>query len=90
MFVPVLGIVMTDYFLIRKRTMELDELDRPEGPYWYFKGVNRAAILAWIAGFGVFQGLAALHSPLGSSLPSILAAGIVYYLCMFRRTHAQG
>jgi putative hydroxymethylpyrimidine transporter CytX len=89
MFVPVLGIVMTDYFLIRKRTMEIDELDRPEGPYWYFKGVNRAAILSWIAGFGVFQGLAAIQSPLGSSLPSILAAGIVYYLCMFRSTRYQ-
>ena len=85
MFVPVLGIVMTDYFLLRKRAMQTEELDRPEGPYWYFKGVNRAAILAWIAGFGAFQGLAAMGSPLGSSIPSILAAGVVYYLFMSRK-----
>jgi putative hydroxymethylpyrimidine transporter CytX len=85
MFVPVLGIVMTDYFLINKRQMKTDALTRPHGPYWYFKGVNRAAMVSWIAGFGIFQGLAALESPLGSSLPSILAAGIVYYLCMIRQ-----
>ena len=85
MFIPLLGIVLTDYFLLRKRDMDTDALDRKDGKYWYFKGVNGAALLAWISGFAAFQTLSALKSPLGASLPSIAVAGIVYWICMRKR-----
>ena len=82
MLVPILGIILTDYFLLNKRTMNTGALNDTAGPYWYFKGVNRAALAAWIIGFAVFQILAAIKSPLGSSLPSIATAGIIYWLFM--------
>ena len=82
MFIPLLGIVLTDYFLLRKRAIDTEALNQINGKYWYFKGINRAALVAWISGFAAFQILSALKSPLGASLPSIAAAGIIYWIFM--------
>ncbi len=44
---PVLGIMIADYFFIRKKTMQLAELYKEEGVYSYNKtGFNRAAMIA--------------------------------------------
>lgn len=34
---PVVGVVMTDYFLLRGRVLDVDGLysSSPSGPYWY-------------------------------------------------------
>ena len=88
MLVPILGIVLTDYFILNKRTMNTAALNEKDGPYWYFKGVNRAALTAWVIGFAVFEAMAVMNIPLGSSLPSIAAAGFVYWLFMGRSKKA--
>lgn len=44
---PVLGILLCDYFVVRKRTLVLADLYKVDGQY---AGVNGAAILALIAG----------------------------------------
>ena len=80
MFVPLFGVVLTDYFVIRRRRIEIDALYRPGGRYWYRKGFNPAALTAWAVGFAVFQTLAALKLPVGGSIPSILVAGLIYWM----------
>lgn len=48
---PVLGILIADYFLIRKKTLELAELYKEEGIYSYGKtGFNKAAMIALFVG----------------------------------------
>jgi len=47
---PVLGILLCDYFIVRGRTLNVADLYRVKGPY---AGVNRAAVIALIAGTGV-------------------------------------
>jgi NCS1 family nucleobase:cation symporter-1 len=84
MFVPLFGVVLTDYFLIRKRRLDLDALDRVGGAYWYTRGHNRAAILAWAVGFATYEAIQLLHSPLGGSIPSMLVAGVLYYTVITR------
>lgn len=48
---PVLGILIADYFLVRKKSLKLAELYKEEGTYSYGKtGFNRAAMIALFVG----------------------------------------
>ncbi len=80
MFVPLFGVVLTDYFFIRKGKLQTEEIYKEGGAYWYFKGFNPTAIISWAAGFIVFEFVVRMNYPLGGSLPSIGVAGILYYL----------
>jgi NCS1 family nucleobase:cation symporter-1 len=44
------GILIADYFLIRRTRLDLKALYRGEGPYWYRGGFNLAALVALAAG----------------------------------------
>lgn len=85
MFVPLFGIVLTDYFIIRKRRLDLAALFAQEGVYWYWKGLNPVALFSWALGFACFQLISWLQLPVGSSLPSMVIAGLGYYLWMRRK-----
>jgi NCS1 family nucleobase:cation symporter-1 len=61
---PVAGIMVTDYFLIRKTELDVNSLYHREGAYHYIKGINPRAIVALVLGVGIaLIGLAvnALH-----------------------------
>jgi NCS1 family nucleobase:cation symporter-1 len=49
---PLMGIMFADYFILRKTTMKLTELysSSPTSIYWYTKGWNWRAGVAWVAG----------------------------------------
>ena len=47
---PVAGILIADYFLIRRTRLKLDDLFRREGAYTYVKGWNPVALIAMAAG----------------------------------------
>jgi NCS1 family nucleobase:cation symporter-1 len=42
------AILISDYFVIRKRAWKIPDLYHEDGIYWYFKGFNLRAITAWI------------------------------------------
>jgi nucleobase:cation symporter-1, NCS1 family len=44
------GILIADYFLIRRSRLDLPGLYRKEGPYWYRSGFNFRALIALAAG----------------------------------------
>jgi len=44
------GILIGDYFIIRRKRLDLAGLYRKEGPYWYSSGFNRTALIALILG----------------------------------------
>lgn len=44
------GILIADYFLIRKTELDLEGLYRKEGPYWYGGGFNIKAVVALVLG----------------------------------------
>ena len=97
MFCPLFGIVLVDYFVSRKGQLSTEELYRRNGAYWFWKGVNPAAILAWALGFAVYLGFspmlmekvvgikAAFPWEIGSSLPSMVVAGLLYVSLKGRR-----
>lgn len=44
------GVLIADYFLIRRTQLDLPGLYRREGPYWYLGGYNPVALFALAAG----------------------------------------
>lgn len=62
-FVPLFGILAADHFISRGGTLELDDLYRSSGRYWFTGGYRLAALVPWIAGFFVFHWVN--PSPLG-------------------------
>jgi cytosine/uracil/thiamine/allantoin permease len=67
---PVLGILIADYFLIRKKKLELAELYKEDGIYSYGKtGFNKAAMIALFV--GVFAALIGYWVPTLSFLYSL-------------------
>ena len=79
-FIPLFGVVLTDYFILRRRRLDIADIYREGGQYWYRKGFNPAAIIAWAAGFAVYEAMAVLTLPVGGSLPSMFTAGIIYWV----------
>ncbi len=47
---PIGGIMIVDYFLIRKQELVVDELYTDKGRYWFGNGFNRAAVIAMLVG----------------------------------------
>ena len=79
MFVPLFGVVFTDYFIIRKRKLEIEEIYKVDGEYWYFKGFNITALMSWALGFITFEIIAIMKYSIGGSIPSMIVAGAFYY-----------
>ena len=44
------GVLIADYFIIRRCRLDLAGLYRREGPYWYVGGYNPVALIALAAG----------------------------------------
>jgi putative hydroxymethylpyrimidine transporter CytX len=97
MFCPLFGIVLVDYFFLRRGDIDLEDLYKRDGKYWFWKGINPLAILAWAIGFAIYLGFSpmlmekvlqiktAFPWPIGSSLPSMIVAGLVYWVLGLRR-----
>ena len=97
MFCPLFGIVLVDYFLVRKGLLVLEDLYKKNGRYWFWRGMNLPAILAWAIGFAIYLGFSpmlmekvlgmevAFPWPMGSSLPSMIIAGLIFSVLSFRK-----
>jgi NCS1 family nucleobase:cation symporter-1 len=83
---PVLGIMLADYFPVRRKEIQLADLYRWEGVYRYFNGYNPCALIALVAGVGValigyfVPALGALYNL--SWFTGFLVSFILYYLMM--------
>jgi len=60
---PIAGAMIADYFVVRRRTLHVDELYRRGGQYEYRNGVNPAALIS--LGLGIAAAL------LGLAIPSL-------------------
>lgn len=50
---PIIGIMLADYFLVRKTMVNVDDLYNAGGQYEYTKGFNMAAIVTMAVSFGL-------------------------------------
>ena len=87
-FAPICGIQIADYYMLRRRSIDIRAVfDRTSGSkYYYWAGINPAAVAAMIVGCSVYVYLLnpityESHGPyrfLTASLPSCLLAAITY------------
>ncbi len=87
---PVLGVLIVDYYVIRKKNLELPELYKENGSYSYGRwGVNPAAMIS--LSVGVFLALIGYWVPELSFLYSLswftgfLISSLLYYLLMRKK-----
>ncbi|HEY4622422.1 MAG TPA: NCS1 family transporter [Solibacillus sp.] len=71
----IVGILFADYYLLRKRRVNVNDLYETNGQYRYLKGVNLAGIIAWIIG-----GLIANIWPAYSSLIGFFVGAVIYFI----------
>lgn len=80
MFTPLFGVVLTDYFFVRRRRIDLEGLFREDGPYAYRRGWNPAAVISWAAGFALYEAITLGRLPVGGTLPAVFASALLYRL----------
>jgi NCS1 family nucleobase:cation symporter-1 len=72
-FIPLFGVVLVDYFVIRRQKVQPEELyDRCPPIVW-------EALVSWILGVGVYALFLKVFPGFGASVPSFLAAGGLYW-----------
>lgn len=76
-FCPLFGIVFADYFILKRGRYDADQLFAG-ARYWYTYGVHVPGLLAWLAGFALYQACAHRFTAFGASLPSMLGAAALY------------
>ncbi len=69
---PIAGIMIVDYFILRKKQIAVDELFRRGGRYEYWNGINWIAVTAFA--LGVLPSLPGFLGAIGVSKPSPLFA----------------
>jgi NCS1 family nucleobase:cation symporter-1 len=87
---PIAGIMICDYYVVRKRQLVVEDLYRREGKYEYKKGFNGTAIITLLGGIAVaFAGLLspALHWLYDYAwFVGFFVAGGLYHVLMKRPT----
>jgi NCS1 family nucleobase:cation symporter-1 len=89
-FAPLCGIQIMDYFVLRRRRLEIRALyaEGPGRPYWFWAGFNPAALVALASGCATYVWLldplslrsSGWYPHLTASLPAAAAAALVYFL----------
>ena len=89
-FAPLCGIQIVDYFWVRRRRIDIRAIyvDASDSAYHYWRGFNPVAMVALGVGCSTYIALlnpltyqsAALYPYLTASLPSVVAAGLCYYV----------
>ena len=80
------GVLVCDYLLVRRGVLVVDDLYRPGGAYWYSRGVNPAALIAF--GAGVMAAMLGAVAPAlrflfdGAWFSASGVAFVVYWLLM--------
>ena len=54
-FVPLLGVLASHYLMESHRRIDVAELYRPRGAYWFTSGFRVGALIPWLAGFAVYH-----------------------------------
>jgi NCS1 family nucleobase:cation symporter-1 len=91
---PLFGILLVDYYLIKKQQIDVDALfnDGPSGRYWYTNGVNwtavRALVLAAIIGVAITFTPALQPVANFSWFTGCLLGGLFFFV-MARRSQAH-
>jgi nucleobase:cation symporter-1, NCS1 family len=77
---PLYGVLIADYYLIKKQRVHVDDLYtlKADGTYHYAKGYNPAAVAATIAGAVIAMGVVLFGSSTAAAFSWFIGAGIAF------------
>ncbi len=81
-FVPLIAIMLVDYFFIKKQKVNPEDVlvEDKTSKYWFKGGFNWTAIIVWLVGVVLYNVLYYVWPVLGSCVPTFLVISLVYYL----------
>lgn len=79
LLIPLFAIVLTDYYVVRKRHYEVAELFRPKGLYWGTGGFHITGLVAWVAGAVAYEVVHNAVPALGGGAVCFVVSCIVYW-----------
>jgi cytosine permease len=78
LLIPTSGVLIVDYFVRNRRQMLAGELfKREDSAYWFYKGWNVRAVLAWALGAIVTFAVPQSWIP---AISAMIVSGVAYYL----------
>jgi purine-cytosine permease-like protein len=78
LLIPTSGVLIVDYFVRNRRQMLAGELFKGEdSAYWFYKGWNIRAVLAWALGAVVTFAVPQAWIP---AISAMIVSGVAYYL----------
>ncbi len=78
LLIPTTGVLVVDYFVRNRRQMLADELfKREDSAYWFHKGWNVRAVIAWALGAVVTFAVPESWIP---AISAMVVSGLAYYL----------
>jgi NCS1 family nucleobase:cation symporter-1 len=81
-FTPLFGVVLADYFALRRKGIIQEALYATEGSYWYWGGINWVAIGSWAVGFFAYQMAVKWDLVVGATAPALVVTATIYLLAM--------
>ena len=80
-FVPLIAILLVDYFLLKKQQVDAEQLlvDNASSSYWYKNGFNVRAIVIWLVCVAIFNILPHVAPTIGATVPTFLLIAVVYF-----------
>lgn len=78
---PLMGVMVADFYFVRKKRLKLSELYKSHGDFWYSGGVNWRSFPAWIVGWAPTIGGLVLASAPALSGPEVLYH--LYFVAFF-------
>lgn len=82
-FGPIFGIMITDYYLVKKGQYDAKQFDDPKGKYWYKSGFNLVTIGVWITSVIIYlliKNLPLFTKTIGAIYPIIIISSILYFI----------
>jgi len=79
MLIPLFAIVLTDYYVVRKRHYDVAELYRPKGRYWGTGGFHITGLVAWVIGAIAYELVHNGVPSLGGGAVCFVVSGVSYW-----------
>jgi len=76
-FSPIAGVLIADYIFVKRMKIDLVALFEPNGPYWYWKGINPIAV-TWTA-IGFLAYMFVIPAEWIKVLVTVIATGAGYW-----------
>lgn len=82
-FPPCIAILVVDYYLLRKRKYDMNQLATKDGAYWYSNGINWYAMFCFAVGaisYFLSMKISFVSNTFGSVLFCFFVTAILYYI----------